>query len=396
MPVNTSVKFFHSGLTGAPVMSGQAGSLIAVLDACLVNGWGTATVDSVVISAGIATVTRGAGHPFEADMVCEISGATVTGGTLNGQRKVLSVISATQYTIDADGIPNQTATGTISHKVAAAGWEKPFSGTNLAVYRSPDVTGNRFFLRVDDSANYQARVIAYENMTDVNTGTGPFPTTAQLSGGFYWPRSNETTAGSAPRRWAVFADTKFFQLPVNWSDAVSVDARYGYLSFFGDLIRPAGSTDTYASVLNGGITASAYASAPGTSAAEYHTTQNGSSMYCPRPFSAIGTPLLVDRGYATLLTKTNGVSSGDTSTNHIAFPNPTDGGVYIAPWTAVDAQSNYRGAIPGYYAIPQRCGAGTFANRQRFTDVSALPGRAVRMLNTGVGAVAVDCTGPWA
>ena len=33
----TGVKYFHSELPGAPVLSGTAGSLQAVLDACLVN-----------------------------------------------------------------------------------------------------------------------------------------------------------------------------------------------------------------------------------------------------------------------------------------------------------------------------------------------------------------------
>ena len=41
--MTTSVKYFHSELPGAPVLSGTAGSRIAVLDACLVNGWGLLT-----------------------------------------------------------------------------------------------------------------------------------------------------------------------------------------------------------------------------------------------------------------------------------------------------------------------------------------------------------------
>ena len=34
MTTSTSVKFLHSALPGAPVLSGTVGSLIAVLDAC--------------------------------------------------------------------------------------------------------------------------------------------------------------------------------------------------------------------------------------------------------------------------------------------------------------------------------------------------------------------------
>src|SRR5690606_26703121 len=111
----TSVKFYHSQMTGAPVLTGQAGKLIDVLDAVLVNGWGLATVDSVVIASGIATVTRASGHPFEAAGVALIADATVTGGSINGEQRVLSA-TATTYTFDATGIADQTATGTITHK----------------------------------------------------------------------------------------------------------------------------------------------------------------------------------------------------------------------------------------------------------------------------------------
>jgi hypothetical protein len=394
MPLDTSVKWFHSGITGAPVMSGLPGSMIGVLDACLVNGWGSTTVDSVVIAGGIATVTRGAGHPFEADMVCEIAGATVTGGTLNGQRKVIASLSATQYTIDADGIPNQTATGTITHKIAAAGWQKVFTGTNIAVYRSQDVTGTRFYLRVDDSGANNARVVAYETMGDINTGTGAFPRESQQSGGFFWARSNLGSADSTPRRWAFAGDGKFFQLPVNWIDAVSTDTRYGYNGLFGDVVRPAGSTDSYACIIHGSAS-SLTGFQPGAQTQEYHSTSSATSSYFPRPPTGVGQSVAATRNYAVFIGSTNGVASGESNANHIAFPNPSNGGVYVSEWHSVDTNFTYRGKVPGFYAIPQRCGGTAFSNRQRLTGVTSLTGRAVRVLNTSVGCVAVDCTGPW-
>lgn len=50
--MSTAVKFFHSEMPSAPVLSGTAGSLLAILDACLVNGWGLMTATSVVVSGG--------------------------------------------------------------------------------------------------------------------------------------------------------------------------------------------------------------------------------------------------------------------------------------------------------------------------------------------------------
>lgn len=39
-PVDTSVKFYREDFPGAPVLNGVAGSLIALLDACLCTGFG--------------------------------------------------------------------------------------------------------------------------------------------------------------------------------------------------------------------------------------------------------------------------------------------------------------------------------------------------------------------
>ena len=60
----TDVKYFHSSQVGAPVMSqgGAAGLLIALLDACLVDGFGLKTVDSIVVASGVATANVSTGH----------------------------------------------------------------------------------------------------------------------------------------------------------------------------------------------------------------------------------------------------------------------------------------------------------------------------------------------
>jgi hypothetical protein len=45
-------------------------------------------------------------------------------------------------------------------------------------------------------------------MSDVNTGTGPFPTAAQVAGGGYWEKSG--AAGSTARNWIVVGDERAF------------------------------------------------------------------------------------------------------------------------------------------------------------------------------------------
>ncbi|EPD32955.1 hypothetical protein HMPREF9701_06413, partial [Delftia acidovorans CCUG 274B] len=53
-PVDTSVKHFLSSMTGAPVLSGTVGSMIALLDALLVTGFDTKTLTSLTVVGGVA------------------------------------------------------------------------------------------------------------------------------------------------------------------------------------------------------------------------------------------------------------------------------------------------------------------------------------------------------
>lgn len=235
----STVKWLHSGMTGAPSMTGLAGSLVALLDACLVTGFGLGTLDSVVVAGGVATATRAAGHPFEVGTIVNVSGATPAG--LNGDKRVLSS-TVVAYTFDATGIADQVATGTIVHKAAPLGWEKPFASTNLGVYRSPNVESTRNYLRVNDTINpsYYAQVIGYEEMTAHSAGTKPFPTSAMAASGGCWVKS--VTSDSAPRPWVIVGDDRGFYFCSAWGSA-------GHTThYFGD-INSLKSPDPYRCLL---------------------------------------------------------------------------------------------------------------------------------------------------
>jgi hypothetical protein len=93
----------------------------------------------------------------------------------------------------------------------AAGWTKPFSGTNLAAYRMSTALGaNGHYLRVDDTGTQEARWTGFESMSAISTGTGEFPTSAQLTGGLFARKSS--TADATARPWICFADEKRFYL----------------------------------------------------------------------------------------------------------------------------------------------------------------------------------------
>lgn len=177
-PVDTSVKHYRSDMPSAPVLNGTAGSKIAQLEACLCTGYGLKSATSLVVAGGVATLafTGGASAAWK-DAVILVEGVTGTMVDLNGEQKVTFADATTVKfaTALADG----TAAGTITFKIAPAGWEKVFSKTNVAVFRSLDIASSKMLLRVDDTATMQVRVVGYEAMTDVDTGSGPFPTTAQ-------------------------------------------------------------------------------------------------------------------------------------------------------------------------------------------------------------------------
>jgi hypothetical protein len=56
MPTHNT-KWYRSTMTGAAALSGQAGKLIDVLDACLINGFNQVTLTSLVVASNVATCT---------------------------------------------------------------------------------------------------------------------------------------------------------------------------------------------------------------------------------------------------------------------------------------------------------------------------------------------------
>lgn len=97
---------------------------------------------------------------------------------------------------------------------AAAGWTKPFSGTNIAVYRNnPSASGSTgMYLRVDDTNATYTTIKAYKTMTDVNTGTDVIPNSnpSYSANEVYWNKS--ANSSSTQRMWAVVADDRTFYI----------------------------------------------------------------------------------------------------------------------------------------------------------------------------------------
>jgi hypothetical protein len=72
---------FDSSQVGAPVLSGSAGALRAVIKACLVDGFGAGSVASITVAAGVATVAFSGSHPYRVGSVIQIAGAATNYAT---------------------------------------------------------------------------------------------------------------------------------------------------------------------------------------------------------------------------------------------------------------------------------------------------------------------------
>lgn len=390
----TSVKFFHSAMPNAPALSGTAGSLIAVLDACLADGFGLKTADSIVVAGGVATATFSTGHSFEPDAIVLVAGATPSG--LNGEKRVLTT-STNTVTFSAAGIPDLTATGTITAKLAPAGWAKVFSATNLAAYRSLDATSTRMFLRVDDTNATNARVVGYENMTDVNTGVGAFPTSVQVAGGGWWPKAN--SAGTAARSWTLVADTKGFWLHI-YTPSGANSGISGCVWGFGDFTSLK-SGDSYACQLFCAKSDAASYTAVIYNAVEYCSyaavTDSG---YIPRSFTALGGGV-AGATFVTSGCSGSGVSGGLTNSNIPVYPNGPDNGLALSGKSVIEPGVCLRGRTRGIYMVMQNC-HNAFAWRDKIDGQGALLGRKLVAIKCGApaninsqGLVFVDITGPW-
>lgn len=247
------IKFYRSTDVGAPTLNRNADTLLAVLDACLVTGYGSKTLSSLVVASGVATATVDAGHdfamlgtpPHDIGPVVVIDGATPS--VLNAEHRIV-VTSLTQFTFPTTA-PDGAATGTITAKIAPLGWETVFTATNKRVYRSLDVQSIRHYLRIEDTGalipigNYGgAHAAAYESMSDIDTGAGRYPATGV--GNYYFWKSPSTLQASDV--YLIIGDTKTFY---GATSLLSQDL-HSMLFGFGDVISFVPG-DAYASAIFG-------------------------------------------------------------------------------------------------------------------------------------------------
>lgn len=333
-----TIRLYRYDQTGAPVLTGQTAKLNALIKACLVDGYNSGSVTSITRSGNTATVTR-TGHGFVSGQFVLHAGADQTEYNVE---EVVTVIDANTYTYPVSGTPATPATGTITSKFAGCGWAEEFTGTGKSAFRAG--SGNRLRLRVDASGTNNPRVIGYESMTDVDTGTAAFPLEAQMAGGGYAYTSNSTDATARP--WLILASETWVYIWIANAHATSA----GFVTtgantqfyFFGD----------FQSYKVGDAFNTAYIFAYSTGSAQCSMASLASSS-----LTTATNAHFIARSYLQTGSSVTACKSGDTAkgsatmgSGQVAFPDPVTGGLLLSPVYINEASTGVvRGVMPNLW-----------------------------------------------
>lgn len=394
--MSNAVKLYRSTDLNAPVLTGEVGKLIDLLTAVLVNGYTAASVTGITRSGSVATATLASANTTmrNGDYIT-IAGADQS--EYNGEHQI-TVLSSTQLSFTVSGTPATPATGTIAYKKSPAGWTKPFTGTNKAAFRGGSTNNSaQFYLRVDDSAAtaggaLESAVRGYESMTDVDTGSGPFPTVVEYASGFCWRKS--ATANSTSRDWAIVADDRGFYLQLNHG-GTSVTTDIHYFGWFPS--QKAG--DAFNCIITGNTTFNSSTAANGLmQCIGFGSVTTAVSLArIARSYSQTGGPAV---GCSlTTATDASAATIGRPSVLRFdcSYPNGPDAALWQFPVYIIGDSTNYRGRFPG--AAEYMHSTLPINNWEFASNISGLPGVTEIGLEGKSGALAglllVDITGPW-
>lgn len=300
--------YYSSSDAGGPgVLTGQAGTLIAVLKACLVDGY--------------------AGH-------------------------------------------------------AAAGWSQPVATAgNIGSFRMGAGTGFGFVLNDNGpnvtSTTKEAWITGWETIagvgSPVGTGTGQFPTPAQLLVTGHGVVRKSFSADAVGRAWELWADSSTMILIIFTGDTANVCHAY----YFGDLFSLKSTADNYrcAFIMN-----------------HQENTANAPAVGNQGLASAALAGHFIARTYGGGGTSVTASKHGDMAKSSatsflgtLQAPNGPDNAYYMAPITVTeDVGVIVRGRLRGLYQISHP--AATFAHGQAITGAGDYAGKSFTVIRDVRGA----------
>lgn len=269
---------------------------------------------------------------------------------------------------------------------AALGWVRSYNDAvnNVSVFRQ--ASGPQHYVRVNDNGPgvgtfKEARVVGYESMSDVNTGTNPFPTAAQMANGAFVRKS--ATADATARPWILVGTGKVFYLFM-YADSATAATGFGFGSAYS--IVP---TDGYATFLAARDTEnSAAATADKLHAFSSVVGTPVTGNYMARTYTGIGTSVAMSKwGDAFQAPQAYAGASGG-----ITYPSPADGSLVINPISFATG-GIYRGVLPGLWNIMHLA---PLVDGDTLDGVGGLASRSFRAVSLGVGQLLIETsTSTW-
>lgn len=394
------VKWYSSDMEGAPLLSsgvaGSAhttnpGSLIALLKAVLVTGFGIKSVSSLAYDSVAQTITAtvAAGHKYLVDQVVELSGANESG--FNGEFRVVSITSTAVVVGLDNGTPSvASATGTLSMKIPSLGWAVEFEDAvnYKIIFKRTDSDATPIRLYIDNSAytgwntngGYLAKISMIESPADINTFSEVYR--------HCWPCSHNY----ADTDWHIVGDSRLFYFMPKFARSA---LRGAYL--FGDInsINPG---DNYHCILGH----------------HYVTAESSTSMWATSGYSPYTNfTVFADTNYKRLARSYHQQIGVVTAYwrglnpymgEGIPFPNPADNGFYVSTEPApVFDDLSFRGTLPGL-VVPYSSLAAY--DNKNLSNMPSLPDSIIRFLlvaklaSTSSGTAVArmlgfDIKGPW-
>lgn len=300
---------YRSTDASAPVLTGQVGTLVSLLDACLVTGYGSQL---------------------------------------------------------------------------GAGWTKPFTGTNKAAFRQAGDC--QHYLRIQDDGPgaggaREARITGYESMSDVDTGTNPYPTAAQGVGGIAMVVCRKSsTADGVARPWIVVADQFTFYLLVQSGDTADTYFSIHFGEFFAFQ-----TNNIYRNLIIGRTSENSGA----TSAEKFGSQDIAINAATPGHFIArghtwtVGSVAIGKHGDTDKLGASAACMIGE-----VPFTNPEDGAVYLSPvWLHDPTTIPIQGVIGRLRGFWHFCHAvGSVNNQQTIIGDGELTGKTFLFVRNIIGS----------
>lgn len=237
------------------------------------------------------------------------------------------------------GVASITAIGgfiAVMDEIIALGgvnWTKAFSGTNVAAYKQPTAAGD-FYIRVDDTNAAYTELVGYKNMTDIDTGTDPFP---DAGSGYF--RKYDSAAGDQSG-WGCMITDRFFHL---FNRFGTTDSDLSSVSFG----KPNGidDSDAYGALL---MCAEGNSGTSSTASVLTRNNSNLGSWWCRNNAG--------DAGAADLYRGFGPNTSYAWEASGVTHPLAGRSGSYIAPMALCDdsARAIVRGYMPGFLCSSAR------------------------------------------